>query len=127
MAVEHLADRRRDRLPDLLAQARPVFQQDDDAAQGAHLVRAGHDLQLDAEVGANFLPQALELIVARDVLDPVDQLLLFHARQAQGAQVGAGLDEQALALADAGAWRTFSAEWEAYLLQHALTLAGKGS
>jgi hypothetical protein len=94
-----------DGLAGFAAQAGQMVDVHGDAAHAAYFIAAGGDLQADAELLVHALLQTFEVAQAIDIFQPFEQELFFGAGQAQEAQIGVWVVQQAFAPADAGAGR----------------------
>ena len=101
--LQAAADRRRDRLTGLAAQAGQFVDVDGDAAHAAHFVMPRGDFQANTQLLVHPPLQAFEVGQALDAFQAFEQALLLGAGQQQDARIAAGAVQQALAPAVAGA------------------------
>lgn len=104
------ADGGGDGLAGLAAHAGQLVDLDGDAAHAAHLVEARGDLHAQAEQLEHAPLHVLQVFQALQVLQAFEQAFLFLAGQAQDAQVGIRLLQQAFAVAGTGAGRAGMAD-----------------
>lgn len=118
MPVHASPHRRGNRLPDLPAQARAVFEFNNKSAHGAHLIRPWRNLQGKAKLSLYPFTDMQEFGIAADAFDTFDEPLFFFPGQAEDAQVRLRIGEQKLTIAGAGTWRAFFANRKRKRLQH---------
>lgn len=87
--VHAFLDGSRNGLPRLAAQAPLFVHQDCNAAQAAHLVRALGDGQANAQLLLHALLHPVQVGQAAQVLQPLQHLLFFAAREHQDAHIAA--------------------------------------
>lgn len=102
---------RRNRLASLAAKTGLLGDRDANPAHAAHLVGTGCDVQANAQLLIQALLQALEIRKARQILQALQQTMLFVPGQTKDAQVAVGGFLQPFTATDAGRWGAGLTDW----------------